>query len=160
MFEQMSRYGDGQSDRRGRMTFELQRWSEDHWHDFATLHRDADVMADLGDPFDDTTSREKFDRYRQAWDRTGISRWAVVDGGREQFSGYAGVMLHSDPDHPLGQHYEVGWRFRRDVWGKLWQRRVLARLWSGLGLFSMCRKSFPIQPQIMFVRRTSCGVLT
>ncbi|WP_156376108.1 GNAT family N-acetyltransferase [Methylobacterium sp. Leaf117] len=118
------------------MTFELQRWSEDHWHDFATLHRDADVMADLGGPFDDTTNREKFDRYRQAWDRTGISRWAVVDRGREQFLGYAGVMLHRDPDHPLGSHYEVGWRFRRDVWGQglatASAREALERAWTVL----------------------------
>lgn len=99
------------------MKFELHRWTEAHWDSFADMQSDPAVMADLGEPFDRISSREKFDRYRDAWHVHGISRWAVIDldGG---FLGYAGVMLRTNSDHPLGSHHEIGWRFRRDVWGR------------------------------------------
>ena len=101
------------------------------------MQSDPDVMADLGGPFDRMASREKFDRYRDAWNAFGISRWAVVDRfGR--FLGYAGVMTRSDAGHPLGSHYEIGWRFRRDAWGRGLAtesaRQALDHAWSILGV--------------------------
>jgi hypothetical protein len=36
-------------------------------------------MADLGGPFEQAASNEKFDRYRDAWSVHGISRWALAD---------------------------------------------------------------------------------
>jgi RimJ/RimL family protein N-acetyltransferase len=98
------------------MTFRLQKWSEAHREPFADMQRDPEVMADLGGPFDRADSYMKFDRYRDAWKSNRVSRWAVVDMA-ESFLGYAGVIKAGDADHPLGLHYEVGWRFRREVWG-------------------------------------------
>ena len=80
------------------------------------MHCDPEVMADLSGPSSEVISREKFDWYRDAWEADGVSRWAVVDRS-ETFLGYAGVVLRSDHAHPLGSHYEIGWRFRRDAWG-------------------------------------------
>lgn len=98
------------------MSFELQQWSESLRTPFVDMHSDPEVMADLGGPFSCNKSDKKFDRYRDAWKSEGISRWAVIDttGG---FLGYAGIMKAGGPDHPLGSHYEIGWRFRREVWG-------------------------------------------
>lgn len=79
------------------------------------MNADAEVMADLGGPLGRVEIDAKFDRYRTALDRDGVSRWALEDrAGR--FVGYAGVMLHATPSHPLGPHYDVGWRLVRAAW--------------------------------------------
>ena len=117
------------------MTFELQRWSEAHRKPFADMQSDPEVMADLGGPFDRAESDSKFDRYCNGWCSEGISRWAVIDPNGK-FLGYAGVMKAGSHDHPLGSHYEIGWRFRREVWGlgiaTRSARRALEHAWKVL----------------------------
>src|SRR5215831_19225421 len=53
--------------------------------------------------------------FAAAYHRLGFCRWAVesADG---RFLGYAGIMP-SSPDHPLGNHFEIGWRLVRSAWG-------------------------------------------
>lgn len=119
----------------GTMTFKLRQWSEDHRQPFADMHSDPEVMADLGGPFNRADSNMKFDRYRDAWKSEGISRWAVVDA-TEKFLGYAGIMKAGGTAHPLGPHYEIGWRFRREVWGLGFAtqsaRQALEHAWAAL----------------------------
>lgn len=114
---------------------ELRRWAEQDRDGFAEMHADPAVMADLGGPIDRAASDAKFDRYRDAWTLDGISRWAIADGAGS-FLGYAGVMKRSDPEHPLGVHHEIGWRLRREAWGKGHAtdsaRRALNHAWGVL----------------------------
>jgi len=76
------------------------------------MNADAEVMRDLGGPISREQSDQKRDGYAAAYHRLGFCRWAVY--GR--FLGYAGIMP-SSPDHPLGNHFEIGWRLVRSAWG-------------------------------------------
>lgn len=94
----------------------LRPWQDDDRPAFAALHADPEVMADLGGPIDRAASDAKLDRYLAAFARHGFCRWAVtaLDG---ELVGYTGVMPESQ-GHPLGFHFQVGWRFVRRAWGQ------------------------------------------
>jgi len=73
-------------------------------------------MQDLGGPMDNATSDAKFNRYALAWKVGGLSRWLIeIKGG--PYIGYCGV-LPARSDHPLGEHFEIGWRLVRFAWGQ------------------------------------------
>ena len=93
----------------------LRPWCEADLAVFAELHADAEVMWDVGGPLDTAACEEKLNRYRTAYASLGVCRWAVEtrDG---TFVGYAGLMP-SQPSHPLGKHFDIGWRLCRHAWG-------------------------------------------
>jgi RimJ/RimL family protein N-acetyltransferase len=92
----------------------LRCWEQADRDAFASLHADPAVMHDYGGPLSRRDSDDKFDRYMASYQKHGFCRWAVetLEG---VFLGYAGVMP-SRPNHPLGSHVEIGWRFLRRVW--------------------------------------------
>jgi RimJ/RimL family protein N-acetyltransferase len=94
----------------------LRCWQEADRAAFAAMHADPEVMLDQGGPLNRTTSDAKFDRYAAAFNRYGVCRWAIESRDGE-FLGYAGIMP-SHKDHPLGAHFDIGWRLMRSAWGK------------------------------------------
>jgi RimJ/RimL family protein N-acetyltransferase len=94
----------------------LRPWRAADQELFAALHAHPEVMRDLGGPIGRAASDTKLANYMAAFRRYSFSRWAIEtrDGN---FVGYAGVMP-SQGDHPLGAHFQIGWRLVRDAWGK------------------------------------------
>lgn len=85
------------------------------------MNADPGVMHDLGGPISRVDSDRKLDAYTTGFERHGHSRWLIEvsshDDRSGEFVGYAGVAAHTDDDHPLGQHHDIGWRLTRDAWG-------------------------------------------
>jgi len=94
----------------------LRSWQPSDLASFAQMHADIDVMSDLGGPISARESRIKFERYSDAYETFGYSRWCVLDR-QNRFIGYVGIV-HRGDDQPLGEHDEVGWRLRKEFWGQ------------------------------------------
>lgn len=94
----------------------LRTWRPDDLDAFAAMHADPCVMRDLGGPMSRADSRAKLLRYVSMYEDFGFSRYCVEDGN-SQFLGYVGICPRGGRQE-IGQHNEIGWRLRKDVWGK------------------------------------------
>jgi RimJ/RimL family protein N-acetyltransferase len=93
----------------------LRYWERTDVDAFAAMHADPEVMYDYGGPISRRESDAKLDRYVGTYHLHGFCRWAI-ESHEGAFLGYAGVMP-SRPGHPLGSHFEIGWRLVRCAWG-------------------------------------------
>ena len=89
----------------------LRIWTDADRDDLAQMMADPEVMHDYGGPI------SRID-YTAGFIRDGYSRWLIetTDGPVPNFVGYAGVAAHTEPEHPLGPHSDIGWRLIRQAW--------------------------------------------
>lgn len=93
----------------------LRPWRARDGDAFAAMNADEAVMADLGGPIDREASDRKLERFVRSFELHRLTRWVVTEQGGE-FLGYCGIV-RQDEAHPLGEHWEIGWRLRSEVWG-------------------------------------------
>jgi RimJ/RimL family protein N-acetyltransferase len=100
---------------------ELCRWSDaDDAHGLAELNADVEVVrfVNEGVPFTRVESNLYSERIAAHWTDYGFGLWSARRrGGSGELLGYVGVC------HPLwfpecAHWVEVGWRLRRDAWGR------------------------------------------
>ena len=94
----------------------LRSWRDSDRAAFAALNADPVVSRDLGGPLRCAASDAKLDRYMATFVELGFCRWLVEDLD-QQFLGYAGVMP-ARSGHPLGRHFDIGWRLVRAAWDR------------------------------------------
>lgn len=93
----------------------LRQWQDSDVEGYVEMNADPEVMR----YFPKTLSRQEsvafLETRRGEIDRRGWGLWAVeVDGTFAGFTGLAPVSA----DFPFGPAVEIGWRFRREFWGK------------------------------------------
>lgn len=115
---------------------QLRPWREADRDAFAAMNAHPQVMHDYGGPITRAASDAKFDRYASAFEALQFGRW-LIETPAGEYLGYCGVMP-GYAGHPLGDHYEVGWRLVRHAWGRGYAteaaRAALADAFQRVGL--------------------------
>jgi RimJ/RimL family protein N-acetyltransferase len=93
----------------------LRPWKDSDLEPYTAMNADSEVMRYFPAVLTRAESLASFERLRQAIEERGWGFWAVeVD---ETFAGFTGlnVPTFSAPFTPCT---EIGWRFRREFWGR------------------------------------------
>lgn len=94
----------------------LRAWEQADRATFAALCADAEVMRYFPSTLTPAESDDLVNRVVAAWQANGFGLWAV-EAGPAGFVGFVG--LSSPRFHaPFTPCVEIGWRLRRDVWGR------------------------------------------
>jgi ribosomal-protein-alanine N-acetyltransferase len=81
---------------------------------FYALNADVEVVRFTGDrPFRDLTEAEAFLATYDAYARHGFGRWSVYERETGTYVGFCGLAYRA-----AGDEVDVGFRFRRDRWGR------------------------------------------
>ena len=93
----------------------LRQWKDEDLEPYAVMNADAKVMEYFPKPLSVEESKESLIRLRAGIDKRGWGLWAVeVDGS---FAGFTGLAEPTFTAH-FTPCVEIGWRFRRDFWGR------------------------------------------
>ena len=84
------------------------------------LDSDPEVHRYLGN--EPVTSKEEIEEIirfiRRQYVDNGIGRWAVIEKRTEDFIGWAGLKLVTEPINNRVNFYDLGYRLRKEYWGK------------------------------------------
>ncbi|MBB4041254.1 RimJ/RimL family protein N-acetyltransferase [Microvirga flocculans] len=100
-------------------------WQDEDFPLFAALHGDPDVQRFLEageDAWDEPILREKFARFRADYAAHGWSKFKALDA-QGRFVGRAGFSRFDETGE-----LELGYSFRRDVWGQGYATEVASAL--------------------------------
>lgn len=96
----------------------LRGWREEDRAPFAAMSADAEVMAHLGGVIDRAASDAVVDRLSAEHQRHGYTFWAIERREDGEFLGFCGLRRGGHEGTPVPDELEIGWRLRREVWGR------------------------------------------
>jgi len=99
----------------------LRDWRESDLEPFAELNSDPIAMEHFPSTLTTAQSAEMIEAQRARWSDDGLGWWAVEDLADGEFVGAVGPMrvTFDAPFNDAGARLvEVGWRLRRQVWGR------------------------------------------
>ena len=115
----------------------LRRWRVADRGPFAALNADPEMMAHFPATLTPAESDALADRIEAHLADRGFGLWAVEVPGVAPFAGYVGLAVPTF-EAPFTPCVEIGWRLRRDAWGRGYATeaagRVLAHGFETLGL--------------------------
>ena len=121
----------------------LRNWREADRDPFAEMSLDPEVMAYLDGPMDRAASDALIDRLLGEAQQNGATFWAVERKGDGAFLGFCGLRRGGHPGTAVPAELEIGWRLRRDAWGKALPARLLLLRSAGAGPTSPITGSRP-----------------
>ena len=93
----------------------LRQWRDADLEPFAEMNADPEVMRFFPSPMTRVESAASFERMQRSIDERGWGQWVVEVDGR--FAGFTGLSIPSF-SAPFMPCTEIGWRFRREFWGR------------------------------------------
>jgi RimJ/RimL family protein N-acetyltransferase len=93
----------------------LRQWQDSDFEPFAAMNADSEVMRHFPALLNRTESAALLERLRRPIDERGWGLWAVEVGG--VFAGFTGLSIPRFSAH-FTPCTEIGWRFRREFWGR------------------------------------------
>jgi RimJ/RimL family protein N-acetyltransferase len=95
----------------------LRHWRDEDRAPFAEMGADAEVMEHFPAPLSPAESDDFVDRIGALLERRGWGLWAVEELATGRFLGFTGLNVPGF-DAPFLPATEIGWRLRRDAWGR------------------------------------------
>jgi RimJ/RimL family protein N-acetyltransferase len=99
----------------------LRPWRDDGVESFRELHQSPDVMAFLPGPNSFEETRALVTRVRDHWARHGYGLFVLEKRETRRFLGFTGLIA-IEWEAPV-RGVEIGWRLRRDAWGRASPRK-------------------------------------
>lgn len=104
----------------------LRRWRDADRAPFAAMGADSDVMRFLGPLQDRATADAGIDRMIADQAARGYAVWAVERRRDNAFLGFCGLNPVDLGATPINDEVEIGWRLKRDAWGRGYAREAAA----------------------------------
>lgn len=122
----------------------LRGWRDADVAPFYAMGQDTEVMRYLGPPATRDDARSAHDRMVACQAEHGMCFWAVERRDDGAFLGFCGLKPGK---WPLVDEIEIGWRLRRDAWGRGYAREAAAASldwgWANLPVPSIAAITVP-----------------
>jgi RimJ/RimL family protein N-acetyltransferase len=125
----------------------IRDWRDSDREPWAAMGRDPEVMENLGPLIDRAQADILLDRQRAIQTRLGHTFWALESRETGDFLGFCGLKIMPERIPGLEDTIEIGWRLRRDAWGKGYAREAaeasLRWGWDNLPADRICAITTP-----------------